>query len=163
MHNDTQQGTEPSPDVRRGATRRDVLRFGAAGAAGAVLAAGGFRSSPPHPRPPHPARRARPRPRRPGHEALVHPPGAETRIMQQGLPVGNGRLGALVTGDPSRDALYLTDATLWTGGAQRPSARDGQFPYGRNDFGLRPSRWPRPTSTSRPRPGTSPTTAAPST
>ncbi|MEJ8672999.1 glycoside hydrolase N-terminal domain-containing protein [Streptomyces sp. MS1.AVA.1] len=39
-------------------------------------------------------------------------PGAENRMTQEGLPIGNGRAGALVTGDPSRDTIVLADATL---------------------------------------------------
>ncbi len=62
-------------------------------------------------------------------------PGTEAVILEQGLPVGNGRLGALVTGDPSHDAFYLTDATLWTGGPNTSLGSDGQFPYGADDFG----------------------------
>ncbi|WP_323189256.1 glycoside hydrolase N-terminal domain-containing protein [Kitasatospora sp. NBC_00240] len=62
-------------------------------------------------------------------------PGQESTIMQEGLPVGNGRLGALVSGDPSRDVLVLTDATLWTGTANATLQADGQFAYGTDDFG----------------------------
>ncbi|MDY0812648.1 glycosyl hydrolase family 95 catalytic domain-containing protein [Kitasatospora purpeofusca] len=62
-------------------------------------------------------------------------PGSESAILEQGLPIGNGRLGAMVTGGPSRDALYLSDATLWTGHANATLGSDGQFPYGAEDFG----------------------------
>jgi len=62
-------------------------------------------------------------------------PGAESAIIQEGLPVGNGRIGALVTGDPARDAVYLTDPTLWTGGLNAVLGSDGQFPYDTSDFG----------------------------
>ncbi|AUG81997.1 glycosyl hydrolase [Kitasatospora sp. MMS16-BH015] len=62
-------------------------------------------------------------------------PGTEPVILQQGLPVGNGRLGALTTGDPSHEALYLADATLWTGGPNTTLDSGGQFPYTSNDFG----------------------------
>ncbi|WP_235583064.1 glycoside hydrolase N-terminal domain-containing protein, partial [Kitasatospora sp. Root107] len=62
-------------------------------------------------------------------------PGNESAILEQGLPIGNGRLGALVTGGPSHDALYLSDATLWTGDANAVLGSDGQFPYGTTDFG----------------------------
>ncbi|MFI5749212.1 glycosyl hydrolase family 95 catalytic domain-containing protein [Streptomyces sp. NPDC051644] len=62
-------------------------------------------------------------------------PGAENRSIEEGLPIGNGRLGALVTGDPSRDALVLADATLWTGHANAELQSDGQFPYDTGDFG----------------------------
>ncbi|MET7528418.1 glycosyl hydrolase family 95 catalytic domain-containing protein [Streptomyces goshikiensis] len=62
-------------------------------------------------------------------------PGREDVIMEEGLPVGNGRLGALVSGDPARDVLVLADATLWTGHANAALQSDGQFPYGTDDFG----------------------------
>ncbi|MGW0520188.1 glycosyl hydrolase family 95 catalytic domain-containing protein [Crossiella sp. NPDC003009] len=62
-------------------------------------------------------------------------PADESRIIQQGLPIGNGRLGALVGSDPADDVLYLTDATLWTGHRNDVLQDDGQFPYGPNDFG----------------------------
>ncbi|MFG2675504.1 glycoside hydrolase N-terminal domain-containing protein [Streptomyces sp. NPDC048445] len=62
-------------------------------------------------------------------------PGTESKIIEEGLPIGNGRLGALVTGDPSHDALILSDATLWTGNANAALQSDGQFPYGATDFG----------------------------
>ncbi|MEU6456319.1 glycoside hydrolase family 95 protein [Streptomyces sp. NPDC047065] len=62
-------------------------------------------------------------------------PGAEEKVIEEGLPVGNGRLGALVTGHPSRDVLVLADGTLWTGHANAALQSDGQFPYGTEDFG----------------------------
>jgi alpha-L-fucosidase 2 len=62
-------------------------------------------------------------------------PADETRIIEQGLPIGNGRLGALVGGDPAADFLYITDASLWTGDANDALQDDGQFPYERVKFG----------------------------
>lgn len=62
-------------------------------------------------------------------------PAAEDRIIEQGLPIGNGRLGALVGGDPARDFLYLTDVTLWTGELNDALDGDGQFPYDSTHFG----------------------------
>ncbi|RPF31094.1 glycosyl hydrolase family 95 catalytic domain-containing protein [Streptomyces sp. TLI_185] len=62
-------------------------------------------------------------------------PGSPTSMIQQGLPVGNGRLGALASNDPAAELLTLTDATLWTGGRNDTLQSDGQFPYGRDDFG----------------------------
>jgi alpha-L-fucosidase 2 len=56
-------------------------------------------------------------------------------MIEQGLPVGNGRLGALASNDPSSELLMITDATLWTGGRNDKLQSDGQFPYGRDDFG----------------------------
>ncbi|MFF3916907.1 glycoside hydrolase N-terminal domain-containing protein [Streptomyces sp. NPDC001852] len=62
-------------------------------------------------------------------------PGSADSMIQQGLPVGNGRLGALASNDPARELLTITDATLWTGGRNDTLQSDGQFPYGREDFG----------------------------
>ena len=62
-------------------------------------------------------------------------PAAEDKIIEQGLPIGNGRIGALVGGDPAADFLYLADASLWTGGANDVLDDDGQFPYEREKFG----------------------------
>ena len=112
-----------------GPTRRDVLRFSAAAALGAlpVFTATATAVG------------------RPASRALVpdgsatkftYPaPAVEAKIIEQGLPIGNGRLGALVGGDPTRDFLYLTDATLWTGGLNDALQDDGQFPYDEARFG----------------------------
>ncbi|MFD7407177.1 glycoside hydrolase N-terminal domain-containing protein [Streptomyces sp. NPDC059866] len=62
-------------------------------------------------------------------------PGDEGSLIEQGLPVGNGRLGALASNDPGRELLLITDATMWTGGLNDTLDADGQFPYGRADFG----------------------------
>lgn len=62
-------------------------------------------------------------------------PGSANSMIEQGLPVGNGRLGALASNDPSSELLTITDATLWTGGLNDKLDSDGQFPYGRDDFG----------------------------
>ncbi|MEV0175495.1 glycoside hydrolase N-terminal domain-containing protein [Streptomyces sp. NPDC050803] len=62
-------------------------------------------------------------------------PGDERSLIEQGLPVGNGRLGALASNDPGRELLLVTDATMWTGGLNDTLDGDGQFPYGRGDFG----------------------------
>lgn len=35
--------------------------------------------------------------------------------FEESLPIGNGKLGALVYGHPDNDTLYLNDITLWTG------------------------------------------------
>src|SRR5438105_428467 len=62
-------------------------------------------------------------------------PASEDKIIQQGLPIGNGRIGALVGGDPAADFLYLADASLWTGGPNDVLQDDGQFPYDTGNFG----------------------------
>ncbi|MFE2045664.1 glycoside hydrolase N-terminal domain-containing protein [Streptomyces sp. NPDC059477] len=62
-------------------------------------------------------------------------PGDEGSLIEQGLPVGNGRIGALASNDPGKELLLITDATMWTGGLNDTLDKDGQFPYGRADFG----------------------------
>ncbi|MDN3024348.1 glycoside hydrolase N-terminal domain-containing protein [Streptomyces sp. S.PB5] len=62
-------------------------------------------------------------------------PADEHSMIEQGLPVGNGRLGALASNDPGRELLLVTDATMWTGTLNDTLDGDGQFPYGRDDFG----------------------------
>jgi len=61
-------------------------------------------------------------------------PGAEASIMTEGLPVGNGRLGAMCTGDPSNEAIYWTEVTLWTGNENLVDD-GGQFSYDTENFG----------------------------
>jgi alpha-L-fucosidase 2 len=62
-------------------------------------------------------------------------PAAPDAMIQEGLPIGNGRLGALAGGDPARELLLVTDGTLWTGGRNDVLESDGQFPYETVKFG----------------------------
>ncbi|MCQ4210748.1 glycosyl hydrolase family 95 catalytic domain-containing protein [Streptomyces longispororuber] len=111
-----------------GPSRRFVLGLGAA------LALSGV-----------PAFSAHAAPRRPAGSPLVpaarattlwYPePADDELLIEQGLPLGNGRLGALVGGDPAAEICHLTDASMWTGGANDTPDSDGQLPYGRDDFG----------------------------
>ncbi|MGW2347448.1 glycosyl hydrolase family 95 catalytic domain-containing protein [Actinacidiphila glaucinigra] len=114
-------------------SRRDFLRI--AGATGGGLAlSGGL--------PPFAAHAA---PARPSSVDIVpegkatsiwyRTPADEARIIQEALPVGNGRLGALAGCDPADDFLYLTDGAFWTGGRNDTLTDDGQLPYGSDDFG----------------------------
>ena len=44
----------------------------------------------------------------------------------EALPVGNGRLGAMVYGDPSKELIQLNESTVWAGSPYRndnPEAR----------------------------------------
>jgi alpha-L-fucosidase 2 len=121
-----------APERSTGPTRRDLLRFG--GALGAAAALGGL-----------PVFTAHAVAQRPSSPSLVpagqattftYPaPATEAKIIEEGLPIGNGRFGGLVGGDPARDFLYLTDATLWTGGLNAALQDDGQFPYDEARFG----------------------------
>lgn len=40
---------------------------------------------------------------------------APATLFEESLPIGNGKLGALVYGNPDDDLLYLNDITFWTG------------------------------------------------
>ncbi|MEV6420811.1 glycoside hydrolase N-terminal domain-containing protein [Streptomyces sp. NPDC051662] len=115
-------------------SRRGFLALTAAGAAATALGA-------------LPAFTASAAPLRPIESPLLSPanaarnqlwwqaPGDTGSMIEQGLPVGNGRLGALASNDPAAELLLITDATLWTGGLNDTLQSDGQFPYGRDDFG----------------------------
>jgi alpha-L-fucosidase 2 len=127
--------SERNPAERQGPSRRNFLRIG--GTVGAGLALGGLR--------PFVAQAEPQRPPGQVESSLVaesvatelwYPaPADEAKIIEQGLPIGNGRLGGLVGGDPANDVLYLTDATLWTGGLNAALQSDGQFPYDTAHFG----------------------------
>ncbi|WP_144280949.1 glycoside hydrolase family 95 protein [Chryseobacterium echinoideorum] len=43
----------------------------------------------------------------------------------EALPVGNGRLAAMVFGDPSQEKLQLNEGTFWSGGPSRNDNPDG--------------------------------------
>ena len=43
-------------------------------------------------------------------------PAADNKPMNEALPLGNGRFGALLFGGPTRDRLCLNEDSLWTGG-----------------------------------------------
>ncbi|MGN6479018.1 glycoside hydrolase N-terminal domain-containing protein [Luteibacter sp.] len=62
-------------------------------------------------------------------------PAAESNVLREALPVGNGRLGALVGGDPAASFLYLTDASMWLGTGDVVLGGDGQFDYTTGHFG----------------------------
>ncbi|MBG6134094.1 glycosyl hydrolase family 95 catalytic domain-containing protein [Longispora fulva] len=131
----TLRGLEMTPSVPdQHPSRRDVLRIG--GAVGAFLTLGGL---------PVFAESALAADARPTSLTLVpagqattlwYPtPAVESRVISEGLAIGNGRLGALVGGDPSNDFLYLSDATLWTGTLNGALDGGGQFPYNNTTFG----------------------------
>ena len=41
------------------------------------------------------------------------------RQWVEALPVGNGRLGAMVYGDPSKEVIQLNESTVWAGSPYR--------------------------------------------
>ncbi|PPT84742.1 hypothetical protein XarzCFBP7410_05535 [Xanthomonas arboricola pv. zantedeschiae] len=62
-------------------------------------------------------------------------PAADAQLLREGLPIGNGRLGALVGGMPACEALLVSEGSLWSGGGNDTLGEDGQFRYGKDDFG----------------------------
>jgi alpha-L-fucosidase 2 len=45
----------------------------------------------------------------------------------EALPVGNGRLGAMVFGNAADELLQLNEATLWSGGPVGPNVNPGAY------------------------------------
>jgi alpha-L-fucosidase 2 len=43
-------------------------------------------------------------------------PAADSKPMDEALPIGNGRMGALIFGAPQRERLSVNEDSLWTGG-----------------------------------------------
>ncbi len=48
-----------------------------------------------------------------------------TTAFEEALPLGNGRLGAMVFGDATSERIMLNEATLWAGGPIEPRANPG--------------------------------------
>jgi alpha-L-fucosidase 2 len=69
------------------------------------------------------------------HTLWYSTPAPESNVLREGLPIGNGRLGALVGGGPARNFLYLTDASMWLGKGDVLLGDDGQFEYTTGHFG----------------------------
>ncbi|MEV4615249.1 glycoside hydrolase N-terminal domain-containing protein [Kitasatospora sp. NPDC049258] len=117
---------------RRGRTRRNVLKAG--GSLAALLAIASvpvFSAAGSETRPSG----TQPVPDGEATTLWYTAPATEGRILSEGLPIGNGRLGALVGGDPARDFLHLSDASLWTGTPNAQLDGGGQFPYDEARFG----------------------------
>ncbi|WP_434502608.1 glycoside hydrolase family 95 protein [Prevotella sp.] len=51
------------------------------------------------------------------------------QYFEESLPIGNGKLGALVYGNPDQDILYLNDITFWTGKPVNPNEGDDAYKY----------------------------------
>ena len=47
----------------------------------------------------------------------------------EALPLGNGRVGLMVYGDPLHEKVHLNEATLWTGGPAIPAPNPGVYQY----------------------------------
>lgn len=50
-------------------------------------------------------------------------------VWTEALPVGNGRLGAMVFGRVGEELLQLNEATLWSGGPVKKNLNPGAFEY----------------------------------
>ncbi|WP_371657928.1 glycoside hydrolase N-terminal domain-containing protein [Streptomyces sp. NBC_00280] len=123
----------PRPDSPRTLpSRRGLLSF--ATVSGALAALGGAPAFTASAAPARPADSPM-LPDRASTELWWQAPADDGSMITQGLPVGNGRLGALVSNDPGRERLFITDATMWTGGPNASLDNDGQFPYDRENFG----------------------------
>ncbi|MEE6261911.1 glycoside hydrolase family 95 protein [Plantactinospora sonchi] len=99
-------------------TRRQVLKIGAAGATGAMLplpwtAAARADSAAP------------PQVLAAGDLALWYDEPAGTDWLRA-LPIGNGRLGAMVFGNVDTERLQLNEDTVWAGGPHDPANPRGQ-------------------------------------
>jgi hypothetical protein len=46
-------------------------------------------------------------------------------VWNEALPVGNGRIAAMVFGDPSNEKLQLNESSFWSGGPSRNDNPDG--------------------------------------
>ena len=55
----------------------------------------------------------------------AHPPllryDKPAAAFEEALPLGNGRLGAMVFGGPASERIMLNESTLWTGGPIDPA------------------------------------------
>ena len=49
------------------------------------------------------------------------------KVWTEALPIGNGRLGAMVFGGVKQELLQLNEATLWTGGPVRTNVNPGAY------------------------------------
>ncbi len=45
----------------------------------------------------------------------------------ESLPLGNGRLGAMVFGNPNRDRIVLNEISMWSGGVENPNKPDAHL------------------------------------
>ncbi|MFG1948688.1 glycoside hydrolase N-terminal domain-containing protein [Nonomuraea sp. NPDC048826] len=89
-------------------SRRQVFRFGAAGAGAAMLPPGWTAAARPASAPPSAVSAA-------DDLALWYDESAGTDWLRA-LPIGNGRLGAMVFGNVDTERLQLNEDTVWAGG-----------------------------------------------
>ncbi|MER7165685.1 glycoside hydrolase family 95 protein [Micromonospora sp. NPDC000207] len=99
-------------------TRRQALTIGAAGAGGALLPLPWTATARAEATPPPGVRAA-------GDLALWYDEPAGTDWLRA-LPIGNGRLGAMVFGNVDTERLQLNEDTVWAGGPHDPSNSRGR-------------------------------------
>ena len=56
-------------------------------------------------------------------------PAANSQPMNEALPLGNGRLGALIFGQPERERISVNESSLWTGGENPSGNYDSMGAY----------------------------------
>ena len=56
-------------------------------------------------------------------------PAADSKPMDEALPIGNGRMGALVFGSPERERINVNENSLWTGGENPSGDYDSMGAY----------------------------------
>ena len=49
---------------------------------------------------------------------------APATYFTQSIPLGNGRLGAMVYGNPNHERIVLNEKSMWSGGVQDPNRPD---------------------------------------
>ena len=49
---------------------------------------------------------------------------APANYFTESIPLGNGRLGATVFGNPNTERLVLNEKSMWSGGVQDPNRHD---------------------------------------
>lgn len=54
-----------------------------------------------------------------GNESLKLWYNQPAKVWEEALPLGNGRLGAMVYGNPSSEVIKLNESTVWSGGPNR--------------------------------------------
>ncbi|MBS2548583.1 glycoside hydrolase N-terminal domain-containing protein [Catenulispora sp. NL8] len=113
-------------------SRRSLLR--GAAAVGTVLAAPGLSTGAARASARGASAATRPIPTGQATTIWYTAPGSASSMMATALPVGNGRLGALFTGDPGSELYNVTDATCWAGGPNADPGSNG-FPYDTSGFG----------------------------
>ena len=56
-------------------------------------------------------------------------PAANAKPMNEALPIGNGRIGALIFGTPEAERISVNDSSLWTGGENPTGNYDSMGAY----------------------------------